>query len=323
MLINRLPKIRGKYRENADLSKTTWFQVGGAAEVLFKPEDCEDLCFFMKHIPRNIPVTVLGASSNVLVRDGGIKGVVIRLGRGFTNTILEGKNIHAGAAAMNVHVAHMAAEHGRSGLAFLVGIPGCVGGALAMNGGAYGTEVKDVLAGAEAVDAEGNLRYFTLEQLNYSYRHCGLLDEEVASCKLQVADENEPVTTYNSQLATPYIFTRAILKTETSTTEKVTQTMQEISASRENTQPIRSRTGGSTFKNPQGHKAWELIDAAGCRGLKIGGAQVSEKHCNFLINTGNATAHDIEILGEEVRARVLKYSGITLEWEIKRVGEIG
>ena len=300
-LLERLPQIRGKYREDVDLGKTTWFQVGGAAEVLFKPEDAADLAHFMRECPDDIPVTVLGVGSNLLIRDGGIDGVVIKLGRGFTDITVENERVEVGAGAMDVHVAEQAMQHGIAGLEFLSGIPGGIGGALAMNGGAYGSDVSQVLVEAEAVTPQGELHSFSRDELRYSYRHCGLLD---ASAK-----ERRPL-----------IFTKAVFLGSKQESNSIAERMMQIAGARETAQPIRSRTGGSTFKNPQGYKAWQLIDEAECRGLKIGGAQVSEKHCNFLINTGNATAADLENLGEEVRARVQRHSGIVLEWEIKRVG---
>lgn len=294
-LIASLPDIRGKYRENADLSKSTWFQVGGVAEVLFKPADEEDLAHFLKECPADVPVTVLGVCSNLLVRDGGIKGVVIRLGRAFCDIAVDGDCVNVGAGALDVNVAHVAADSGLQGLEFLVGIPGTMGGALAMNAGAYGSEIKDVLQEATAIDEEGKLNTLSLDDMGFAYRHCSV--------------------------PKGWIFTRAVLKAKRGTAEDIKNTMQEIVNQREDTQPIRSRTGGSTFKNPEGHKAWQLVDEAGCRGLKIGGAQVSQKHCNFLINTGSATAKDLEDLGEEVRKRVKAHSGVELHWEIKRIGE--
>lgn len=288
-----LPHVRGSYREQADLSKTNWFGVGGPAEVLFKPADVQDLADFMKGCPAEMPITVIGVGSNLIVRDGGLKGVVIRLGRGFTDISVQGNIVVAGAAAMDVHVARVAAESGRGGLEFLSGIPGTIGGALAMNGGAYGTEMKDVLMEAELCLRDGSIARMGPEELQYTYRH--------------------------SVFPEGAIFTRAWLSTQGGD-EGVLKKMEEITKAREATQPIRERTGGSTFKNPEGQKAWKLVDEAGCRGLTIGGAQMSELHCNFMINTGTATARDLETLGEEVRARVKAHSGVELEWEIKRLG---
>jgi len=375
-LRQRLPEVRGAYREKAALKKTNWFGVGGPAEVLFKPADVEDLAAFMKGCPPDVPVTVIGVGSNLIVRDGGLPGVVIRLGRGFTGIGVrsaggadkgdlpllacgdstpplralavasdkeESDNstvIEAGAAAMDVHVARVAAEAGLAGLEFLSGIPGTIGGALAMNGGAYGAEMKDVLVEAELVLRSGEIVRMTPEELHYSYRH--------------------------SEMPEGAVFTRAWMRGRADAPEAVLARMEEITRKREATQPIRERTGGSTFKNPSssvipaeapgshgilqgdprarreddgvgGHaagdpgvaaqtgmtdtlKAWQLIDAAGCRGLRVGGAQMSELHCNFMINTGEATAADLEALGEEVRRRVKAHSGVELQWEIKRIG---
>ncbi len=290
-----LPNVRGSYRFGASLSGTNWFGVGGAAEIVFKPADVADLAHFLKNKPKALPVTVIGVGSNLIVRDGGIDGVVIRLGRGFTEAKVDGDIIEAGAALLDVHLARFAAEQGRAGLEFFSGIPGTVGGALAMNGGAYHRETKDVLINAEAVTAAGEIVMLGLDDMNYSYRHYG-------------GPEG-------------LIFTRGWFRTTADKPEAIHARIAEIQAKREATQPIRERTGGSTFKNPEGHKAWELIDKAGCRGLAIGGAKMSDLHCNFMINTGNATAADLEALGEEVRARVLQKTGISLEWEIKRVGK--
>jgi UDP-N-acetylmuramate dehydrogenase len=289
-----LPNVRGTYRFDAPLNTTNWFGVGGPADVLFKPADAEDLAHFLREKPRDIPVTILGVGSNLIVRDGGIEGVVIRLGRGFTDAHVDGDVIEAGAALLDVHLARFAAEQGRAGLEFMVGIPGTVGGALAMNGGAYGCETKDVLIKAEAVTRAGEIITLSVDEMHYSYRHYG-----------GPAD---------------LIFTRAWFRTTADSPEAIHARLVEIQSKRESTQPIRERTGGSTFKNPDGYKAWELIDRAGCRGFTIGGAQMSELHCNFMINTGSATAADLEALGEEVIARVKAATGVTLEWEIKRIG---
>jgi UDP-N-acetylmuramate dehydrogenase len=294
-LIRRLPPVRGKMRANAELSRSNWFQVGGQAEVLFKPEDTADLMQFLQQKPADVPVTILGVGSNVIVRDGGLDGVVIRLGRGFTECNAKGALLKVGAACLDVHVAALAQEAGLTGLEFLSGIPGTIGGALRMNAGAYGSDIARVLISAEAVDAEGNQHHLTPDDFGYGYRHCHLPDG--------------------------WIFTHCMLRGEIGDPTRIAETMQEIRNQREQTQPIHSRTGGSTFKNPaSGQKAWELIDAAGCRGLRVGDAQVSELHCNFLINHGSATAQDLETLGEEVLQRVKAHSGITLEWEIKRIG---
>jgi UDP-N-acetylmuramate dehydrogenase len=291
---SNLPKVRGQYRFFAPLATTNWFGVGGSAEVLFKPEDTEDLAFFLKNKPPAQPVMAIGVGSNLIVRDGGIEGIVIRLGRGFNFATMEKDSIIAGAAMMDVHLARFAADEGRAGLEFLSGVPGTVGGALAMNAGAYGRETKDVLIKAEAVTQEGEIVMLSVEEMNYSYR----------------------------KYAGPegLIFTRAWFETVEDDPEVIHARMGEIQSRREATQPIRERTGGSTFKNPEGHKAWELIDAAGCRGLTIGGAQMSPLHCNFMVNIGGATAADLEALGDEVIARVKAHCGIELQWEIKRVG---
>jgi UDP-N-acetylmuramate dehydrogenase len=239
-------------------------------------------------------VTVVGLGSNLIVRDGGVSGVVIRLGRGFGDIAVESTRLRVGAAVPDVRVARAAQEAGVAGLAFMRGIPGAVGGALRMNGGAYGRETKDVLIEARGVDRSGTMRTFTNAEMGFSYRHCGVGDD--------------------------VIFTQALFHGEPGDPQKIAAEMAAITEAREATQPVKSRTGGSTFKNPSGAKAWQLIDAAGCRGLKRGDAQVSELHCNFLINLGNATAADIESLGETVRARVKDTSAVELEWEIKRIG---
>jgi len=282
-------------RENADLAKINWFQVGGRAEVLFKPEDAGDLAEFFAGKPNDIPTTIIGVGSNLLIRDGGIDGVVIRLGRGFADCEAQGDRLIVGAACLNSNAVLVAKEHNIGGLEFLSGIPGSIGGALAMNAGAYGVETKDVLIEAEAVDQQGNIHKLTPAQLKYSYRH--------------------------SELPEGWIFTKATLQGKIENSDVIAARIAEISASRSSTQPIRSRTGGSTFRNPPEKKAWQLIDEAGCRGLQIGGAQMSELHCNFMINTGDATAYDLESLGEEVRKRVFAHSGIMLQWEIKRIGK--
>lgn len=294
-LIDRLPPVRGRLTENAPLDRVTWFRVGGPAEVLFKPADREDLIDFMKAKPADVPVMVLGVGSNLLVRDGGVPGVVLRLGRAFVELAPEeGSVLSAGAGALDINVAKAAQLAGIAGLEFFCGVPGTLGGALRMNAGAYEKETRDVLIEAEAVDGAGGLHRVAAADLGMSYRH--------------------------SAAPQDWIFLSARLQGEPGDPEAIAKRMEEIQNRREESQPIRTRTGGSTFKNPPGHKAWQLIDKAGCRGLTLGGAQVSEKHCNFLINQGGATAHDIEALGEEVRRRVKETSGIALEWEIKRVG---
>ena len=296
-LLERLPPVRGRYRENAELSGVTWFRVGGPAEVMFRPADRDDLLAFLAEQPADVPVTVIGVASNLLVRDGGVLGVVVRLGRGFAEIRAEGETMKAGAAALDLNVAKAAQLASLGGLEFLSGIPGTIGGAVRMNAGAYGREIKDVLLRAEAADAAGRLHVLTSQDLDFAYRHSALPDDWIVlSAELQ-AHRDDPAA--------------------------VAERMAEIRNSREASQPIRTRTGGSTFKNPPGDKAWELIDRAGCRGLRVGGAQVSEQHCNFLINTGTASAGDLEDLGEEVRRRVLETTGVTLEWEIRRIGDRG
>lgn len=289
-----IPTLRGRLTARAPLAGVTWFQVGGAAEVLFKPSDDEDLAVFLAGCPVEVPITIIGVASNLLVRDGGIPGVVIRLGRAFTDIAVEPPLLSAGAAALDVNVARRAAEAGRSGLEFLVGIPGTIGGALRMNAGSYGREISDALVKADAFDRGGTALSLGKEDMQFGYRHCGV--------------------------AADRIFTRAVFATIADSPADIVARMNAITEARTSTQPVRSRTGGSTFANPPGRKAWELIDKAGCRGLRLGGAQVSEQHCNFLINTGDATAADLEGLGEQVRARVLETSGIALEWEIRRIG---
>lgn len=291
-----LQGLRGKIRAKSVLAKRCWFQVGGEAEWLFAPEDTEDLIRFQQQAAKQAPVFVLGVGSNLLVRDGGIDGVVVRLGRGFTGiNPLPGNRIEAGAAALDANVAMVAREQGIAGLEFLVGIPGTIGGALAMNAGAYGKEMKDVLVEAEYVDVVGALHIVTAQDLQMMYRH--------------------------SEFPKGAIFTRAVLQGAPGNKDEISSRMQQISTEREKTQPVNTRTGGSTFKNPPGAKAWQVVDAAGCRGFVVGDAQVSELHCNFLINRGNASAHDIELLGEQVRKRVQETQGVSLEWEIARVGK--
>jgi len=293
-LIERLPKVRGRLTENAPLSGITWFRVGGPAEVMFRPADRDDLADFLGRLPRDVPVTVIGVGSNLLVRDGGVAGVVLRLGRGFAEIDVKGTDVHVGAAALDINVARIAADAGLAGLEFLSGIPGTMGGALRMNAGAYGRELVDVIGAGEALDRQGRLHKLDKSALGLTYRHSAVPED--------------------------WIFLGAELKAEAGDRAKITAKLADIQAAREASQPIRSRTGGSTFANPAGHKAWQLIDQAGCRGLRIGGAMVSEKHTNFLINTGSATAADIETLGETVRRRVREMSGIELRWEIRRIG---
>jgi len=290
----RLPNLRGRLLANQKLGDFTWFRVGGPAQAFFMPEDEDDLAYVLRNMPADIPVTVIGAGSNLIVRDGGVPGLVMRLGRGFNEAKIEDNHrVIAGSAMLDVNVARAAQAAGIAGLAFLSGIPGTIGGALRMNGGAYGGETKDILVDARGVDRQGNLRSYTNAEMGFSYRHCGVPDD--------------------------VIFTAATFQGRAGDTEAIAAEMAEIKSKREATQP-RNRTGGSTFKNPPGASAWKLVDEAGCRGLKVGRAQVSELHSNFLINVDGATAADIETLGETVRERVKAHSGVELEWEIKRIG---
>jgi UDP-N-acetylmuramate dehydrogenase len=294
-LVRKLPHVRGRLEPNAALADLTWFRAGGAAEVLFTPLDEADLAGFLRQTPREIPVYVIGVGSNLLVRDGGVPGVVIRLGRGFSGIKVENETcVRVGTAVLDVRVARFAHDNFIDGLTFLRGIPGSIGGALRMNGGAYGGETKDILVEARGVDRSGKLHVMSNADMKYTYRHCGAPED--------------------------LIFTEALLQGRPGNQADILAAMNKITDSREATQPIKSRTGGSTFKNPPGHKSWQLIDAAGMRGFAVGPARVSELHCNFLINEGGATATQIEELGETVRARVKATSGIDLDWEIKRIG---
>lgn len=294
-LINFLPKIRGTYRANADLSKTNWFRVGGPAEVLYKPADDSDLAFFLSNTPLDINITVLGVGSNIIIRDGGIAGVVIKLGKGFTDITLEEDYIIAGAGVLDYNLALFAKENSICGLEFFSGIPGTIGGALAMNAGAYGTETKDVLISAEAIDRNGKKHILQNKDFGFKYR--------------------------KNSLPNDFIFTKAYFKAEKGDKNTIEAKIKEIREKRESTQPINLRTGGSTFANHEGYKAWELIDKAGCRGMRIGDAVISEKHCNFMVNEGSAKASDLETLGEEIKRKVKETSGIDLSWEIKRIGK--
>lgn len=294
-LIDSLPPVRGRATAGAPLAPFTWFRAGGPAEVLVRPADADDLATLLAGLPPEMPISVIGAASNLIIRDGGIPGVVIRLGgRGFGTVAVEDGAVLAGAAALDVTVAEAAAAAGLAGLEFLSGVPGSIGGAVAMNAGAYGGELAGVLDWAEIVSRSGAMARLAAADLALAYRR--------------------------SSLPPGAVVVRARLRAHAGNQAAIAARMAEIRSSREATQPVRARTGGSTFQNPPGMKAWELIALAGCRGLRRGNAQVSEKHCNFLINTGGATAADLEGLGEEVRATVFAASGITLEWEIRRLG---
>ncbi|WP_316227364.1 UDP-N-acetylmuramate dehydrogenase [Bradyrhizobium sp. SZCCHNR1047] len=290
-----MPELRGRLLANETLAPFTWFRVGGPAQVLFTPADANDLAYFLRRLPADLPVTVIGVGSNLIARDGGVPGIVIRLApRAFGEVKAEGDIVTAGTAALDKRVAEVAASANLAGLEFLFGIPGTIGGALRMNAGANGGETKDILVEAIAIDRSGETRLFNNAEMKFTYRASGV----------------DP----------SLIFTAARFRGTPSAPEAIRARMAEVQAHRETAQPIREKTGGSTFKNPPGHSAWKLVDSAGCRGLKVGGALVSEMHCNFLINTGDATAEDIETLGETVRARVKASSGIELQWEIKRIG---
>ena len=293
-LIDRLPPVRGRLRAGVSLAPQAWFRVGGPAEVLFRPDDIEDLAEFLAACPADIPVTVIGVASNLLIRDGGVPGIVIRLGGEFARVRVEGDRVIAGAGALDLTVAQEALAVGLAGLEFLSGIPGTMGGAVKMNAGAYGREIVDIIESATIVTRDGRVRTLDKDALGLSYRHSDLPDGAIV--------------------------VEAVLRGTPDSMPRIAERMDEIQQRRAETQPVRARTGGSTFANPPGAKAWELIDRAGCRGLTIGGAQVSEQHCNFLINTGEASAADLEALGEEVRRRVRLDSGIDLVWEIKRIG---
>src|SRR6201997_3661373 len=290
-----MPELRGRLLANESLAPLTWFRVGGPAQVLFTPADEDDLAYFLKNLPHQLPLCVVGVGSNLIVRDGGVEGVVIRLSpRAFGEVNAEGDMVTAGAAALDKRVAETAASADIGGLEFYFGIPGTIGGALRMNAGANGRETKDVLVEAVGIDREGNRHVFSNAEMKFVYR--------------------------SSSVDPSIIFTSARFRGLIAAPDAIRARMMEVQNHRETAQPIREKTGGSTFKNPPGHSAWKLVDAAGCRGLRLGGAQVSEMHCNFLINTGDATAHDIEMLGETVRTRVRENSRIELQWEIKRIG---
>ena len=290
-----MPDLRGRLLGNEQLAPLTWFRVGGPAQVLFTPADEADLGYFLARLPHDVPVYPIGVGSNMIVRDGGVPGVVIRLSpRGFGEVVADGESVRAGAAALDRRVAEVAASANVAGLEFYFGIPGSIGGALRMNAGANGSETKDVLVEAVGIARNGERRVFSHADMGFTYR--------------------------NSAVDAGVIFTSALYRGSIADPASIRTRMGEVQTHRETAQPIREKTGGSTFKNPPGHSAWKLIDAAGMRGFRVGGAQVSEMHCNFLINTGTATGHDIETLGETVRERVKETSGIELHWEIKRIG---
>ncbi len=293
-MASTLPFTRGRMKENESLAPMTWFRVGGPAEFLLRPADVEDLCDFLRLLPLEMPVTVIGAASNLIIRDGGINGVVVKLARGFSEIEVEADGLVVGAAALDVTVSEHAAAAGLAGVEFLSGIPGTIGGAVAMNAGAYGGEIADVLDWADVVTRSGEVRRLSVQELGLSYRH--------------------------SSLPTDAVVVRVRLRAQQGDVSLIAARIAEIRSKRGASQPVRARTGGSTFANPEGQKAWELVDAAGCRGLTLGNARVSDLHCNFLLNLGGATAAELEGLGEEVRRRVQQKSGVSLRWEIKRIG---
>ena len=293
-LLQRLPTVRGEFIPNAPLSRETWFRVGGPAEVMFRPADREDLCQFMAEKPEDVPVMVVGTGSNMLVRDGGVAGVVVKMGKAMGAIEVDGDLVSAGAGASDPAVAAVARDASLAGLEFLSGIPGAIGGAVRMNAGAYADEVKDILVECKAVDQAGTVHKLTVGDMGFTYRH--------------------------TEIPEDWIFTGAVFRGQPDDRAEIALRMARIRELREESQPLRTRTGGSTFKNPEGMKAWKLVDQAGCRGLRIGGAMVSPKHTNFLINTGEATAGQLEALGEEVRRRVRDKFGVELQWEIRRIG---
>jgi UDP-N-acetylmuramate dehydrogenase len=294
---DRMKDVRGRLTPDAPMDRVTWFRAGGLAEVMFQPHDVDDLATFLKALPLDVPLTVIGVGSNLLVRDGGIKGVVLRLSaKGFGDVELVGENrIRAGAICPDKNIAAMALDHGIGGFAFYYGIPGSIGGALKMNAGANGAETKDRVVSVEALDRKGNRVTLSNADMKYSYR--------------------------KSVVPEGLIFTHGIFEGYAEDKAKIRTEMDAVRHHRETVQPVKEKTGGSTFKNPPGHSAWKLVDEAGCRGLQIGGAQMSPLHCNFMINIGHATGYDLESLGETVRRRVFEHSGILLEWEIKRIGQ--
>ncbi len=295
-LLKLLPKVRGQYREGFSLAKNTWFNVGGKAEILYKPSDVQDLSFFIKNKPKSVDINILGACSNIIIRDNIVDGVVIKLGREFANINVDGNKVEVGCAVLDYNLALFLLEKELSGLEFLIGIPGMIGGAIAMNSGCYGQEIADCLVSVEAVNInDGSIVVLDKEQLGLGYR--------------------------TNKVSNGYIFTKAIFVLQSQKREVIQERMDQISKKREDAQPIRTKTGGSTFKNPKNSKsAWELVDQAGLRGYRFGNAQISEKHCNFILNLGNATAQDLEYLGEIVREKVYIKTGIMLQWEIKLMG---
>ncbi|GLQ23547.1 UDP-N-acetylenolpyruvoylglucosamine reductase [Algimonas ampicilliniresistens] len=293
-LLDRLPEVRGSLKADVSLAPYTWLRVGGAADAFFIPKDEADLALFLSSTDPEIPVTILGVASNTLVRDGGIEGVVIRLGPAFGSIETDGLTLTAGAAALDARVAKAAADAGIAGLEFYAGVPGTIGGALRMNAGCYGSETQDVLKELVAIDRRGRRIVMSIEDMGYSYRHSAVSDD--------------------------LIFVSATFVGKPDAPDAIRARMDAITTRREESQPIRSKTGGSTFKNPDGYSAWKVIDAAGMRGHRVGGAQMSEQHCNFMINADNATAADLEGLGEAVRAKVLATQGISLDWEVRRIG---
>jgi len=305
--IEFLPEVSGRYTENAPLGEKSWFRCGGKADVVFKPADVEDLQYFLKNTPPEVPISVFGALSNTIIRDGGVRGVVIRFGREFSKIETHKNIVTAGALALDANVATISADNGIAELEFLSGIPGSVGGALRMNAGCYGAEVKDVLVECEAIDRAGNIITLSPNEMGMEYRHVNVPKD--------------------------YIFLKAMFKGVMQDPDRIKEKIRDIKNNRERSQPIREKTGGSTFANPSAKelsqaglsadmKVWQLIDGVNGRGLKIGGAQMSDKHCNFMLNTGNACASDLEGLGEEIRSRVAGKYGITLRWEIRRIGEL-
>jgi UDP-N-acetylmuramate dehydrogenase len=295
LALARLPGLRGRFEQEAELADLIWFRTGGRAQALFEPADKEDLIYFVQNCPQEIPLLPLGLGSNMIIRDGGVPGIVIRLGKAFSFVMQEGHALRCGAGTPGILVASQALAASLTGLEFMRGIPGTVGGAVRMNAGAYGREVADILVACCVLTRAGDVQMRTADQLGFSYRHSALEPQAIV---LEAVFEGVP-----------------------GESKAIQAEMTRIANERETSQPLRSRTGGSTFKNPPGQKAWQLIDAAGCRGLRLGGAQVSLKHTNFLINADNATSSDLEALGETVRARVLAHSGISLEWEIERIGD--